>query len=54
MSDKEVTVNGGGCGCVSIILFILLFTALFFGLPVGEKKWNIDLIPPRIWDMNAK
>jgi hypothetical protein len=30
----------------------MLITALFFGLPIGKGKWNIDIFPPRIWDMN--
>jgi hypothetical protein len=44
--------NNGGCGCFSLIVFIMLITALFFGLPIGKGKWNIDIFPPRIWDMN--
>lgn len=58
MSKKnEVKINvgggAGGCGCVSLIIFILLFWAIFFGLPIGKHKWNIDIFPPRIWDMSA-
>jgi len=49
MSDEE---SGCGCGgCVSLIIFILLFWAVFFGLAVGGKTWNIDIFPPRIWEM---
>ena len=44
--------GGCGCGCVSWIVFILVIWALWFGLPVGRRKWNIDVFPPRIWDMN--
>lgn len=45
--------DGGGCGCLTIVIGILVFWALFFGVPVGDKKWNIDIFPPRIWDMSA-
>ena len=37
---------------MTIIVAILVFWALFFGLPINEKKWKIDIFPPRIWDMN--
>jgi hypothetical protein len=53
MGKNESSDGGDGCGCVSLIITILVLTALWFGLPVGEKKWNIDIFPPRIWDMNA-
>jgi hypothetical protein len=46
--------GGGGCGCggcVMLILFILLMWSIWFGLPVGDKTWNIDIFPPRIWEM---
>ena len=48
--------GGGGCGCgcggcVMLILFVLLFWSIWFGLPIGDKTWNIDLFPPRIWEM---
>lgn len=43
---------GCGCGCITLIATILVLYALWFGLPVNEKKWNIDIFPPRIWDMN--
>ena len=50
---KDTNSSGGGCGCVGLVVFILVFWAIFFGLPINEKKWNIDIFPPRIWDMNA-
>ena len=53
MSESNSGNGGGGCGCggcVGIIIFILLFWALWFGLPVGDKTWNIDIFPPRIWE----
>ena len=53
MSDNNSGSGGTGCGCVSLIIFILVFWALWFGLPIGSNKWNIDIFPPRIWDMNA-
>jgi hypothetical protein len=46
--------SGGGCGCggcVMLIVFILLMWSVWFGLPVGDKTWNIDIFPPRIWEM---
>lgn len=43
-----------GCGCIGWIITILVFWALWFGLPINDKKWNIDIFPPRIWDMNAQ
>ena len=49
MSDNDS--NGGGsvgCGCVSIIIFILVMWALFFGLPINDKVLNIDIFPPKI------
>lgn len=55
MSDDNSN-NGGECGCggcVMLVVFILMFWAIFFGLPINDKKWNIDIFPPRIWVMNA-
>ena len=43
--------NGGircGCGCGGIILTILMLWALCFGLPIGDKTYNIDIFPPQI------
>jgi len=53
MSEQNQGHNAScGCGgCVSIILFILLFQALWFGLTIGDKKWNIDIFPPKIWEV---
>ena len=54
MSENNSS-SGGGCGCggcISIVLFILLFWAIWYGLPIGNKTWNIDIFPPRIWDMS--
>ena len=56
MSEIEGCGGCCGCGCVSFIvssiLFLFLIWALWFGLPVGRNKWNINVFPPRIWDMN--
>ena len=52
MSDDNS--SGGCCGCVGIIITIFVLWALFFGLPINDKKWNIDIFPPRIWDMNLQ
>lgn len=42
----------GGCGCVSLIIFLFLITALWWGLPTPWGTFNIDLFPPRIWQMD--
>jgi len=52
--DSDSNASCGCGGCVMFIVFILMFWAMFFGLPINEKKWNIDIFPPRIWDMNAR
>lgn len=46
MSDD--TSSGGGCGCVGLILFILVMWALLFGLPINNKTLDIDIFPPAI------
>jgi len=46
MSDNS---SGGGCGCVSLVLFILLIWLLFFGLPINGVKWYLDIFPPKIY-----
>ena len=53
MAD-QVHVTGGGCGCVTLVIAILLFWSIFFGLPVGDKKYNIDIFPPAIRIENTK
>jgi len=53
-SDGNSSVSLGCGGCLGIILFILVLWALWFGLPIGDKKWNIDIFPPRIWEMNSQ
>jgi len=51
MSDSH-DANCGGC--FSAILTILVLWALWFGLPMpGGHKYNVDIFPPRIWDMNS-
>jgi hypothetical protein len=42
-----------GCGCVPLIITILFLWALWFGLPTPWGKYNIDIFPPRIWEMNS-
>ena len=46
MSDENS--SGGGCGCVGLIVFILVMWALFFGLPINGKTLDIDIFPPAI------
>jgi hypothetical protein len=53
MSNQSST-DGAGCGCVSIILAVILFTMLWFGLPTPWGKLNLDIFPPRIWDMEQE
>jgi len=54
MSDDNSGDSGGcGCGgCVMLVIFIFMVAAIGFGVPIGVSKWNIDIFPPRIWDMN--
>jgi len=51
MSDEE-SKGGCGCGCFSFILMLFTIWALFFGVSTPWGKFNIDIFPPRIWDMN--
>lgn len=51
--SKESSSSCGCGGCVGTVLFILVIWMLWFGLPwPGDKKYNIDIFPPRVWDMN--
>jgi hypothetical protein len=52
MADDSGEKVGCGCGgCVSFIFFLFILWAIFFGLPIGDRTWNIDIFPPKIWDM---
>lgn len=53
-SDDSVGCSCTGSGCASLIILILLLAALWFGLPTPWGKLNIDIFPPRIWDMNQQ
>jgi hypothetical protein len=48
MSESTSSSDGGGCGCLTLILTILALWALWFGLPVPGGVLNIDIIPPAI------
>jgi len=48
MSDNSSGGGGGGCGCISAVLFMLMIWALWFGLPVNGKSFEIDIFPPAI------
>jgi len=48
MSNKQTTVNGG-CGCFTLILFILLLAALCGALTTTWGTLNIDIFPPGIY-----
>jgi hypothetical protein len=52
MSESK-TNSSSGWGCTSIIVSILLLWAVFIGLPTPWGTFNIDLLPPRIWRMDA-
>jgi hypothetical protein len=53
MSEDSNNNASCGCGgCVMFVIFIFMIAALGWGVPIGASKWNIDLFPPRIWDMN--
>ena len=56
MSEENSNSNsscGCGCGgCITFVLFIFMVAAIGWGVTIGKHKWNIDIIPPRIWDMN--
>jgi hypothetical protein len=49
MANNTTTQVNGGCGCITIILFILFMSALFFGLPTSWGTFNLDLFPPGIY-----
>jgi hypothetical protein len=54
MSDDSSSGGGGGCSCSGLVIAVLVLWALWFGLPwPGGAKYNIDIFPPRVWDMNA-
>lgn len=46
MSDDNSI--GCGCSCVGIIITILVLWAVCFGLPIGDKTYDIDIFPPKI------
>jgi hypothetical protein len=42
MSEGNSSSNsGGGCGCISIIATVLVLWALFFGVTVGGKHYEL-------------
>ena len=45
---NETNINVGG-GCFSLILFIFILTALWFGLPTPWGLFEIDIFPPGIF-----
>lgn len=45
---SESSNSGGGCGCGSLIIGILLVWALFFELPTPWGTFCIDIFPPAI------
>lgn len=44
-----------GCGgCVTAILFFVIFWLICFGISIDGNTWNLDLFPPRLWQMNKE
>lgn len=54
MSEHVTVNNSSGCGCFSFVATVLLLWAICFGLPTPWGVFNIDLLPPRIWQMKAE
>jgi len=55
-STKQV---GCGCGGCLVTIFAIIFAYLFICLlrgtfEVNGQKWNLDLYPPKIWNMNEE
>ena len=52
---SESSSGGCNCSCIGLTIVLFFFWALWFGVPIpGGKKINIDIFPPKIWDMNEK
>ena len=47
MSEQSHS-GSSGCGCISVILTILLLWTVFVGLPTPWGTYNIDLLWPAI------
>lgn len=45
---SECGTTNSGCGCVGIILMVLVLWSLWFGLPTPWGNFNIDIFPPAI------
>jgi hypothetical protein len=59
MGKNNNNNSNSGCGCggcllslIIMLIFYLVLASIWFGLPINGSKWNIDIFPPRIWDMN--
>ena len=53
MSNEKSGGCCAGISCPAIIIAILFWWMVLVGLPTpGGHKYNIDIFPPRIWDMN--
>ena len=54
-NSSSASCGCGGCGgCVMFVIFIFMVTAIGWGVSIGKHKWNIDIFPPRVWDMNEQ
>jgi hypothetical protein len=45
---SKTTIRVDGCGCLSLIIFILVLWSLWFGLPTPWGVLNIDIFWPAI------
>ena len=49
-------ISDGICGCMFAILILVGFVFfvkawLFGGLPIVDKTWGVEIIPPRIYEV---
>ena len=48
--------SSGGCGCgglLVLVVFIFFVYAWIWGVPIGDKVWNIDIFPPAIHETSS-
>jgi hypothetical protein len=47
--DKNGKCSCSCGGCLSLVVFVLLVSALLFGLPTSWGVLNIDIFPPGVY-----